>query len=359
MQNEIELAACQVHVTVEDYASEAQFERMLDRVGARLSAARARRGDLYELPCLAVFPEMIGTFLPLAGRLDRVRGARTTDEALTRVAISSLGRMAGAMIRGRTASPKVGFLLSVSGEVRRIYRDAFAWFSRKYQCWTVAGSAILPRNAHGDLADPFEPADGRVYNTSYIFDPEGRHVGAVRKVNLVPTVEDALGLTPGSASELRPVSTPFGDVGTLICYDGFAVAHTPKEPRFGALLDHYDSLGCRVVAQPAANFWPWEDPWTFGGASGALLRKEQWRVEGLFAQMERTPLTTVRHGVTAQLLGKVFENRFDGRSHILARDASGVRTIAEAARADASPEAEEVVLARVGASGLPAGARGD
>jgi len=65
--------------------------------------------------------------------------------------------------------------------------------------------------------------------------------------------------------------------------------------------------------------------------------------------MERAPLSAVRHGVTAQLLGRVFDNRFDGRSHILARDASGVRAIAEAARADASPEAEEVVLARVSA----------
>jgi predicted amidohydrolase len=347
VQSEVELAACQVHVTAEDYASEAHFVRMLDRIGARLSAARARRGGEYAYPCLAVFPEMIGTFLPLAGRLAQVEGARTTDEALTRVGLSSLGRMASAMLRGRTASPKVGFLLSAARDVRRIYRDAFARFARKYGCWTVAGSAILPKNAHDDLEDAFEPADGRVYNTSYVFDPEGRHVGAVRKVNLVPTVEDALGLTPEHSSELSAVSTPFGGVGTLICYDGFAVAHTPREPRFRALLSHYDELGCRVVAQPAANFWPWEEPWTFAGAAGGLVRKEQWHGEGLFAQMGTSPLSAVRYGVTAQLLGRVFDNRFDGRSHILARDASGVRAIAEAVRADASPEAEEVVLARV------------
>lgn len=347
VHSEVELAACQVHVTAEDYASAAHFERMLHRIGARLAAARARQGEAYAHPCLAVFPEMIGTFLPLAGRLDQVRGARTTDEALTRVALSSLPRMASAMLRGRTTSMKVGFLLAAAGEVRRVYRESFARFARQYRCWTVAGSAILPRNAHGDLADPFEPADGRVYNTSYVFDPEGRHVGAVRKVNLVPTVEDALGLTPGPAEELAAVATPFGGVGTLICYDGFAVAHTPREPRFRALLSHYDELGCRVVAQPAANFWPWEEPWTFAGAAGGMIRKEQWQVEGLFAQMERAPLAAVRYAVTAQLLGRVFDNRFDGRSHILARDAGGVRTIVEAARADASPAAEEVVLARV------------
>ncbi|MDC3956159.1 carbon-nitrogen hydrolase family protein [Polyangium jinanense] len=345
MPQKVELAACQVHVTPDDYASAETFEAMLGRIGDKLAKARARLANgAYEHPCLAVFPEMIGGFLPLAGRLDAVRDARTIDEALTKVAIRSPFRMASAMLRGKTTRTSVGFLLAVAPEVRRIYREAFSRFARRYEVWTVAGSALLPRNAHGNLSDSFSPAEGRVYNTSYTFHPSGRHIGVSRKVNLVPTVEDTLGLSPGRRGELMPFSTPFGQVGTLICYDGFAVPHTAREPDFCPLLSHYDDHGCSVVAQPAANFWPWETPWTFGGMDGRSSRKQQWLDEGLFSQMESTPLRAVRYGVTAQLLGRVFDSHFDGRSQILAKDGSSVRILAEAARGDASPEAEEVLL---------------
>ncbi|HVK70224.1 MAG TPA: hypothetical protein VM694_37480, partial [Polyangium sp.] len=93
----VELAACQVHVTPEEYASAEAFEAMLDRIGEKLANARARLAHgAHAHPCLAVFPEMIGAFLPLVGRLDTVRGARTVDEALTKVALRSPFRMASA-----------------------------------------------------------------------------------------------------------------------------------------------------------------------------------------------------------------------------------------------------------------------
>jgi predicted amidohydrolase len=317
---------------------------MLDRMGKRLDAARTTRSNEYVYPCLAVFPEMIGTFLPLVNRLDLVRDAKTTDEALGRVARGAVWNIIGAMIRGKTLHRTRAFLGAVAPEVRRMYRNAFSRFAQRYNAWTVAGSVLLPRNACGDLADDFLPSDGRIYNTSYIFNPRGRHVGVVRKVNLVPTVEDTMGLSPGYKHDLWPVSTPFGPIGTLICYDGFRIAHTSNEPQFCPLLSHFDDHGCRIVAQPAANFWPWEDPWTFQGATGAMKRREQWIAEGLLSQMEQTPLASLQYAITAQLIGQIFDNHFDGRSQILERTANGARVLAEAPRGDISPETETVVL---------------
>jgi len=344
MPTTVELAACQVHVTAETYASEASFDAMLDRMGKRLEETRATQNHEYTYPCLAVFPEMIGTFLPLVNRLHLVRDAKTTDEALGRVARGALWDIVGAMIRGKTLHTTRAFLRAVAPEVRRLYRNAFSRFAQRYNVWTVAGSVLLPRNACGDLADDFLPADGRIYNTSYIFNPRGRHVGVVRKVNLVPTIEDTMGLSPGYKQDLWPVSTPFGQIGTLICYDGFRVAHTQNEPGFQPLLTHYDNHGCRIVAHPAANFWPWEDPWTFQGVDGSMKRHEQWVNEGLLSHMDQTPLASVQYAITAQLLGQVFDNHFDGRSQILERTANGAKILAEAPRGDVSPDAETVVL---------------
>lgn len=344
----VEIAACQVYVTAADYTSQARFEAMLARAGDKLDAARARDDHgAFRHPCLAVFPEMIGAFLPLAGRAGAVRGARTTDGALTRVALTSLPSLIGAMARHGATSPTIGFLLAESPEVWRLYRGAFGRFARAHQCWVAAGSAILPRNLHGDLADRFAPADSRVYNTSFTFAPDGRQVGCTRKVNLVPTLEDQLGLSAARADELSPVDTPFGKVGTLICYDGFREAHTGGEPGFRALAARHDRAGCAVIAQPAANPWPWEGPWIFADPGETKLRREQWIDEGLLAQLADPSLHSIRYAATAQLLGEVFENRFDGRSQLIARDEGGARLIAEAKRADRSIEAEEVVLRAV------------
>lgn len=342
----VDLAACQVHVTADDYASSQAFGRVLERMGARLAAARRSEH------CLVVFPEMIGAFLPLAGRLDRVRGAATTDAALTRIALRSLPSIARAMWRGGTWSTQVGFFLAASEEVRAIYREAFSSFASRHRCWVVAGSAILPRNAHGDLSDAFAPQEGKVYNTSYTFAPDGRQVGCTRKVNLVPTLEDVLGLTPGRADELEAVDTPFGRFGTLICYDGFNEPHTSSEPGFCTLTRRLDEQQCVIVAQPAANPWPWDEGWVFADPGERKLRKEQWLDEGLHAQLASERLEHLRFGVTPQLLGGVFDNRFDGRSLILERRADRVYILAEAARADASPESEEVLLRTVELEGL-------
>lgn len=344
---EVSLAAYQVHVTLDDYASEESFNRMLDRVGKRLSALRDAGGGAGGKECLAVFPEMIGAFLPVSGRASLARFARTVDGAMALIGARSLPLLVSAMLRGRTSSPKVGLLLAAAPEVRRIYREAFGRFAREQGAWVVAGSALLPRNARGDLADRFEPQDGRVYNTSYAFDPEGRHVGCVRKVNLVPTLEDDLGLSPGRPDELRAFDTPFGRVGTLICYDGFCISHTRGEPGFQRLAGRYDEQGAAILAQPAANPWPWEEPWVFAEPGETQLRREQWHSEGLFAQLSGNRFRHIRYAVVPQLVGGVMDTRFDGRSHILAKDPGGARVVAEAAHADAGPHAEEVVLRTV------------
>ena len=205
----VELAACQVFVREADYGSEEAFDSLLERIGARLGAARARtESGAFTHPCLAVFPEMIGAMLPLVGQLDVVRGATTTDGALARIALRQPLAIARAMAHGRRLSPSVGFLLANGAEARRRYRDAFARFAGRHDAWVVAGSALLPANAHGDLSERFEPEGGRVYNTSYAFAPDGRLVGCTRKVNLVPEVETGLGLTPGEPGALEPIATP-------------------------------------------------------------------------------------------------------------------------------------------------------
>ena len=60
--------------------------------------------------------------------------------------------------------------------------------------------------------------DGEYYNTSILFDRQGKIVGKYRKTHLTVT-ELELGMTPGTE---HPVfDTDFGKVGMLVCYDHY------------------------------------------------------------------------------------------------------------------------------------------
>ena len=105
--------------------------------------------------------------------------------------------------------------------------------------------------------------------------------------------------------------------------------------------------GASVIAHPAANPWAWGERWVFAADGERQIRSEQWRSEGIEAQLGAGRFESVRYAVTAHLLGDVLDNHFEGRSQILERTASGARPIAEARRADASRASEEVVLKAV------------
>lgn len=332
----IDLFAVQAFVRAATYRSAGAFRDAMMRLGARCAARRTPAGDGGHVPGLAVFPENIGSFLAL-GALGPIGPLlRRVDVAAGLAAIARPRRFARAARRAGIRHPEIAALLAVAPEVRAAYESTFREVARSTGLTIVAGSALLP--------DDDESTD--VYNVSYTFDPSGRILGTTRKVNLVVDLEDTLGLTPGRASELRPIETAVGPVGTLVCYDGFAVPHTRREPAFRAVGGAIALRGARIVAQPAANPWPWEGPWVHRARGSAMSRCEQWQTEGLETQLRAMEGT--RYAVTAHLIGEVLDQRFDGRSAIYERTPDGaVVVLAEARRADLSPDSEEIVHANV------------
>ena len=83
--------------------------------------------------------------------------------------------------------------------------------AREKRLWLVGGS--VP-----------ELTDGKVYNTSYVFDPSGRCAARHRKLHLfdidVPggqSFRESATLSPGS--EVTVFDTPWGKMGLCICFD--------------------------------------------------------------------------------------------------------------------------------------------
>lgn len=333
----VDLIAVQARMEWADYVRPGAFEAKIDSFVPAVKAARASAGH----PAVVVFPEDIGLFLVAVGAERALESCKTTDEAFNRLALKHAPAIAWAMVRRRVTNPKAAFWLARAGRVHEIMVGAFSRFARETGAHVVAGSAALPRNAHGLVLRPFAPAGREVFNLSYTFGPTGELLAETAKVNLVPTMEDTIGLSPGSAARVPAVDAGGFKVATAICYDGFRCAHSRSEPGFTPLLPILDRMGVEIVAQPSANPWPWEDRWIFAEPGDDRLRKEQWLGEGahsLLAQLDK-----VTYIVNPQLVAGFLDVHFEGRSFIFAREGGEVRTLAEAR----TTGAEEIIHARV------------
>lgn len=313
--------------------------------------AELRAGAGPPCPALAVWPEYVATFLVLAGRAAEVEGCTTVDGALRRVVARHPARLVSVMARQRTLRLTPAVLTMFAPVAWAHYRETFAGIARDFDLWVVAGSGLFPRNRLGDAAERLEPAGAAVFNTSVTFDPSGRVAGVTRKMNVVPTQEDVLGLSAAPASELGVLDTPVGRLGTLVCYDGFREPHTGHEPGFVRGAPLLDALGAEIVAQPSANAWSWDGPWAFNEPGEAQWRSEQWFAEGMAAELPG--LRSVRYVVNPQLVGDVLDAHFEAPSLVLGRGPAGTEVLARAA----DPGVEDVLHVRVGLE-APAGVGG-
>jgi predicted amidohydrolase len=318
---DVDLFAVQPRVELADYLDEDAFAARHQRLAERIASMRSAEH------ALAVWPEEVATFLVLLGQRRVVEGCSTTEQALRRIVLRRAPRLLATMARHRTLDVTPAVLTMLAPRALAAYEQVFSGIARDHGLWVVAGSGLFPR-----------PGTAQVCNTSHTYAPSGARVGVTRKVNLVPTQEDVLGLSAGRVDELEVVRTPFGGLGTVICYDGFAEAHTSGEPGWTACAPVLDRLGARVLAQPSANAWPWDAPWAFNEPGEQLLRSEQWMAEGLARQMR--DLAHVRYAVNPQVVGRVLEHVFEAPSLILG---PGGTVLARAA----DPRAEEVLHVRV------------
>jgi omega-amidase len=92
-----------------------------------------------------------------------------------------------------------------------------------------------------------ESAGGKLYNTSFIFGPDGGLIGKHRKVHLFdidvaggPSFRESDTLAPGDG--VTVVDTELGKIGVAICFD----------VRFADMFSRMAAAGCHLAVLPAA-----------------------------------------------------------------------------------------------------------
>lgn len=293
---------------------EAEAERALAEGGGESADAR-----------LIVFPEISGhlALYALSPAGSRARRAKTLGAALAAAAARRPLDVLRGVATTRLLDARHAVLAALAPDGERWWKSVFGPLAKQLASYIVAGSYLRLG------------ADGALTNASLLFGPDGRLLATTDKVNLVPGLEDgakgALALARGD-SHVPIVPTAMGKLATLICYDGFREPHTRTE-RFvalGPLLA--ERAGVDIVANPAANPWPWQGAWKFNEPGENLVRSEQWQREGLCGSLAEVPFA--RYGITAHLVGKVLDLSFEGCSEIVERKGREVAVLARVPQHD-------------------------
>ncbi len=112
-------------------------------------------------------------------------------------------------------------------------QDGMAQMARRHGIWLIGGTLPL-----------ISGQEGKVLNTTLVYDPQGEPAGRYDKIHLfgftrgTESYNESRTIVPGA--QVRSIETPFGRVGLSICYD----------LRFPEL---YRAMGdCALIVVPAA-----------------------------------------------------------------------------------------------------------
>lgn len=320
---DVDIFCVQPFMRADDYFTKEAFYHKIDRY---FQAARAQRTT--DRPAVIVFPEDLATFLLLEGQLDLLNGVHTIEEAFTAIGKQKTWPLLRTMVQYGTTRSKRAFFAHGAARVWHIWHGTMSRLAHDYNMTVVAGSALIPESRWTYDTNSYMPRSAKIYNFSFTVDPKGHVFYHTKKVNLVPTQEDVLELKAGPLDQAVSIAMlPDTDIpmATAICYDAFAKPHTANEPNFVNVLEKLDQKGARLVAQPSANPWYWDEPWPFDPPENARSRRQQWDEEGSLRALETCRNVEVL--VNSQLLMDFLDIHFDGQSRILGRTGNSVQSL--------------------------------
>jgi predicted amidohydrolase len=324
------LVAVQAKMERADYRDNASFAArmtgLMDRVGAAVDLS---------LPTLVAFPELIGMFLSFLPRFwDELKAESSLEAGATKLVMTNIAGVPEECRSSPESAARWLLFLRDAAETEATYCGVFGGLARDFGCYIAAGSIALPPMDAEPSKGGRHVADlSKVRNTAYLFSPAGTCLARTPKANLVPGFEERV-FDPAPVSEVLPVQTKLGRIGTLVCFDGF----------HETLVERYDAMGAQVLLKPSYNQHPWEGPSTYDPAS---TEGANWLKTGCPSIIQGRE--NIRYGVNPMLVGGVFDDMYaEGLSSVAMNTGrlgaaweEGILAIA------CNPDAEEIVSATV------------
>ena len=293
-------------INVKAAATEASFvaelERIVDLAVPHLASDR---------PNLVVLGEVLGLPLALSGKRGAIpRRMRSSGVAISMLALSYARNMLYYRRVFPGISPIRSLLLALSDTLYRPFTETLSELAARHHIY-LSASTITPHvycstDAHKvarfgrkQLERVYLPADPGVYNTGFLWGPEGNLLGTTDKVFITESERTTLDITPGDLEQVRAYETELGKVGIAISLDAF----TPE------YLRRLDDQGTRVVLQNDANDGVWAGP-----SKTCAWQPQEWLNSVLGSLQDEYP--NLMYNVCPMQIGNFFDILFDGQSTI-------------------------------------------
>ena len=300
------LIAVSNRINLQTAFSEQSFSEELERiVGMAVPHVSSSR------PNLVVLGEILGLPLALTGRRGYLpRLMQTSNVAISMLALG-YGRR---MIHYRRLFPGISLvrslLLSLSDVLYRPFVSTLRRLAARHGVY-LAASTIAPhiqistsetnigRFGRRRVGKVYLPDGPGVYNTGFLWGPDGNLIGTSDKVFLTESERTVLDLTPGDLDRVQVFETEFGKIGFAISLDAF----TPE------YLRRLDDLGACIVIQNDANDQLWAAP-----SKTCEWQPQEWLNSVLGCLQD--DYTHLHFNICSMQVGNFFDISFDGQSSI-------------------------------------------
>ena len=222
-----------------------------DNLRSYLQAAKAR--GLITPKTIVVFPEYIGSWLVAMEQKNSVYEKTNLTDAMTAVITANLFKFAVAYItapKGVTEKDKYAAFAMKARQMAETYDEIFSELASEFKVTIVAGSIVLPEPSINEMGH-LKIERGQLYNTSVVYNPEGKIQGPL--VKKIFPINDEAGFTAcGDPAQVPVFNTPSGKLAVLVCADSWYPAA-------------YAKLGAdvKMIAVPSlgAEDTVWNAPW--------------------------------------------------------------------------------------------------
>ncbi len=291
-----------LHTATSEESFSAELVRIVDMAVPYLAQDR---------PNLVVLGEALGLPLVLTGKRGYLpRLMHTSNVAISMLTLGYARRI----FHYRRLYPGISLvralLLSLSDSLYRPFVTTLSQLAVKHSIY-LSASSITPhvrnstslldigRFGRRGIGKVYLPDGPGVYNTGFLWGPDGHLIGTTDKVFLTNSEKSILDLTPGRLDCVQPFETEIGKIGIAISLDAF----TPE------YLQRLDSQGTRIVIQHDANNLLWAAP------CKTCEWQPQERLNSVLGCLQ-DDYPNLYYNVCPMQVGNFFNITFDGQSTI-------------------------------------------
>ena len=177
-----------------------------DNLRSYMQAARAR--GLITPKTIVVFPEYIGSWLVAMEQKSNVYEKANLTDAMTAVITANLFKFLVAYMTvpdGVTEKDKYAAFAMKAKQIAETYDEIFSELASEFKVTIVAGSIVLPEPSINEMGK-LKIERGKLYNTSVVYNPEGKIQGPL--VKKIFPIDEEVGFTASGDTAQVPVLIP-------------------------------------------------------------------------------------------------------------------------------------------------------